>query len=1124
MSQSTAGRTPFERVDALIVTATPHEYEAVLEVDTGAAPGSSWERRMGLSGLEIAVRAFEAVGGGALRVAVGRILLKEGRAPVHVAAPLIRAHSPRCLAVSGVCAGREGAVAPGDVIIAERLWGSEGALPYQLGASWRQAAAEFSPEAEGPWLSRGMPGPKRFKAHLGSLGMPGEQGGASAASASPHPVLGLELEASVLPAVGYRQDIPYLVVVKGVECLVSQVPGVALRHFASRASAECLLAFLRAQLPPVQLPADRVLGGDAGLDALLGPGAGEPAQGASLLPDVRAWCEEEAPVSVRLFHGASGAGKTRLFVEACRQLREQGWRAGFLEDSAEPDLFERLASAAVGRPTLVVIDAADRHPRLGALLQSVAHRWRAGGKGRFRLALLARETGGWWEVLARRSLELRSLLRDRLPTEVAAETGKREGQEGGRLEPGGLNEATVLRTLRQEGTAAGAWLKRTFGGDDTRATRLGFELLGNLAVEAPEASGWIASLLEGAVASRAVAALEAAKSLAQGPAFAVLGKELTRALEREGTPGVAERLELAGLPEHQGALREVTVWAKSTLVRSLSGGEQTELRVERARLRNSLGFVLKALDRREEALASAQEAAALYSKLAEEYPETFSFDCALSLGNLGDVQGAVDRREEALASARAAVERYRVLSELQPKKFRSFLGRGLDALAQRQSALGQREQALATMQETVGLYGKLVAEDPEAYLPELAATLNNLSHMQLELGWIEPALGSMQEAAGHYRTLVKRHPEAYLSELAMSLANLGFVQRGIGRRQEALASIQEAVSLLRQRVDVDPEEVLPLLAASLNGLSTAQSAVGQGEEALASIQEALAIRRQLVEKHPEAHLPDLAKSLGTLGMLQGSLGRFEEALASSQEAVSLHRKLAEVYPEAFLADLATGVSNLGVLQGALGHKAAALASAQEAVGLYRKLSDLFPGAFHPQLAAGLGNLSNLLSEVGQWDEALGAAKECVALRRALAEVRPEAELPDLALSLNNLGVLQSRMGWKEEALASVEEAVEIRRKLAGQHPEVFLGDLATGLSNLGNLQRELGRGEEALVSLHEALDVLWPSFLKKPAAYARLTGSLLKEAVVRQQEVGSPPPATLKERLETWEKLTSKPG
>lgn len=106
-----------QRVDVLIVTAIREEYAAVRAVDTGAVAGSAWEARTAPTGLEMRVRPFVAAGGGVLWVAVTQALGMGGVEAVSACAQIVAAYQVRCLAMCGVCAGRRGEVALGDVII-----------------------------------------------------------------------------------------------------------------------------------------------------------------------------------------------------------------------------------------------------------------------------------------------------------------------------------------------------------------------------------------------------------------------------------------------------------------------------------------------------------------------------------------------------------------------------------------------------------------------------------------------------------------------------------------------------------------------------------------------------------------------------------------------------------------------------------------------------------------------------------------------------------------------------------------------------------------------------------------------------------------------------------------------
>jgi hypothetical protein len=113
------------------------------------------------------------------------------------------------------------------------------------------------------------------------------------------------------------------------------------------------------------------------------------------------WCLGAKQIRVRVSTGGAGMGKTRLALELCKILRNEGWCAGFLEDgSSEGDSLDagktwRLLERA-GRPLLIVVDYAETHRELlvGLLREALRSR---GTKVRF--VLLARAAGHWWEVL-----------------------------------------------------------------------------------------------------------------------------------------------------------------------------------------------------------------------------------------------------------------------------------------------------------------------------------------------------------------------------------------------------------------------------------------------------------------------------------------------------------------------------------------------------------------------------------------------------------------------------------------------------------------------------------------------------------------------------------------------------
>ncbi|MCX7689769.1 tetratricopeptide repeat protein [Thermoflexus sp.] len=332
--------------------------------------------------------------------------------------------------------------------------------------------------------------------------------------------------------------------------------------------------------------------------------------------------------------------------------------------------------------------------------------------------------------------------------------------------------------------------------------------------------------------------------------------------------------------------------------------DQVFLDEERARIWNNLAAALYALGCREETLQAAQEAVALYRRLAERDPNAFLPNLAKSLNNLGLVLAGLGRREEALQAAQEAVALYRQLAQQHPDAFLPDLAMSLNNLGNRLANLGRREEALQATQEAVQIRRQLAAQHPDAFLPHLAMSLSNLGLVLAGLGRREEALQAAQEAVTLYRRLAQQHPDAFLPDLAMSLSNLGAALVDLGRREEALQAMQEAAALYRRLAQQHPDAFLPDLAMSLNNLGAMLVALGRREEALQAAHEAVQIRRQLAKQRPNAFLPDLARSLATYGFVLMKLGRAREAHAAFAEALQQILPLARAYPAVFgeLAD------------------------------------------------------------------------------------------------------------------------------------------------------------------------------------------------------------------------------
>jgi len=352
--------------------------------------------------------------------------------------------------------------------------------------------------------------------------------------------------------------------------------------------------------------------------------------------------------------------------------------------------------------------------------------------------------------------------------------------------------------------------------------------------------------------------------------------------------GLLREIERA-MPDQTLALREMAAEVDRLLLERIAiidADQETEtITSERAAILNNFANRLSDLGRREEALATAEEAVRIRRQLAAVRPDAFLPELAGSLNNLATFLSNLGRREDALATAEEATELYRHLAAARPDAFLPDLAMSLNNLANRLSDLGRREDALATAETAVRIRRHLAAARPDAFLPDLAMSLNNLANCLSDLGRREDALATAEEAVRIRRQLAAARPDAFLPDLAMSLNNLANRLSDLGRREDALATAEEATALYRQLAAARPDAFLPDLAASLNNLANRLSDLGRREAALATAEAVVRIRRQLAAARPDAFLPELATSLGTNGRCLVELERYTEAANSFKEGI-----------------------------------------------------------------------------------------------------------------------------------------------------------------------------------------------------------------------------------------------
>lgn len=934
-------------------------------------------------------------------------------------------------------------------------------------------------------------------------------------------ILGIDMEAAAIGATAHAFGVPYQIIAKGVMDFAERERVRFFFPFAARASAEVLIALLRENIEPASPSARDVLAHHTYSDL--------PAATPSALLNARyqvvpfdnatrrtetdaivAWCSAADELSVWLYYGPGGSGKTRLFVELCHRYRQLGWAAGFLADG-------NAALNAVGPvltdlgAVLAVVDYAEARPELLSFLQQAIER-RGGGK--LRIILLAREVAGWWSSLSESDERVREILARRAPTRLSEIS--REGAVRQRLFlaatrafAGALGKSPPSASIDfdEQQFSGPLYLHMAALAAVEGLSSSDTNLLGPILDH--EARFWIRSTAPSltsiqrrallASARRFVAALtlrggaptiEAAETIAGFSGLPSDGAILTTI--RDVFPGSGRD----GSEDRYAGYLEPDLLGEALVLGVLSNPETPERFLREslcdasdAAVRTALIVLGRA------AIRHRQDTRKWIRSILEGDPRRAipAVEAALALGNtsalapvgeevvrLLDVTGGRDAALWILAHvplrtvslARVAVwATRRVLAELPADAESAFeRARLLNDLSVRLATVGDRQGAVVAARSATEQFRLLDAESPGEFSSQLATALDNLGRNLNAEGQASEASGVAREAVEFYRGLAKLAPDPYRLRLAKSLDGLGSILAESGDRSGALTASEEAVDLLRQLAK-QSEAFLPDLASTLHNLGARLTACGNRSAALVVTRESLSITQALARARPDAFLPDLAGDWLNLGSQLADIGSSDEALAASREATRLYRELAKAQPGAFVPRLAKSLDHLS-MRLRRSSPLEAIASAQEAAALFRALAEAERESFRPELAACLTNLSNTLHAAGEYTTAVKVAQEAANVYRDLDESHPGQFREGLAASLQGLGDRLYDTGDAPAALMVLQEATAIHRALASEHPEAFADRLAISLCSVSRAMSATGSHSGALAPSDEAVALL----------------------------------------------------
>lgn len=475
------------------------------------------------------------------------------------------------------------------------------------------------------------------------------------------------------------------------------------------------------------------------------------------------------------------------------------------------------------------------------------------------------------------------------------------------------------------------------------------------------------------------------------------------------------------------------------------------------------------LGRRERALESAKEAAAMYGHLAQEDRNAFGPHEAISLANLAYHLGVLGRREEALETARKALFISRMVQGEASVLYESEM---LSSLGFRLSDSGDQKNAEKAADLSISM---LYRESPQRFInaePRSIKTLRKVETRRRE--------AALKEAWNRLRIsemLSRLNAFDDYNGLAVvyDLHRIGIYLGDLGRREEALSIAQRAVAAVRKlegKLFSETRYSQHLVARFLNILGIRLSDLGRVEEARDAVQEAFGIRVKLARESPQTFFCNEAK-FQCLGICLSNLGQCEEALTSAAEVVRVFQRLARENPSAFRPYLARSLTDRGYWFYKLGRHQEGLRDGRAALGIYRHLEGPNLQEWQLERARALNNLGVQLRDLGRHNSALNAFQEAIQIYRQIAEGNMIKFQSYLANCISNWGFCLGDLGRREESLSAAKEALEIFQGLAQMNPDSAEFELETAryLHHLGVSLCNSRLYDEALEASEQALSI-----------------------------------------------------
>jgi tetratricopeptide (TPR) repeat protein len=468
---------------------------------------------------------------------------------------------------------------------------------------------------------------------------------------------------------------------------------------------------------------------------------------------------------------------------------------------------------------------------------------------------------------------------------------------------------------------------------------------------------------------------------------------------------------------------------------------------------NKAGRLLKAVGRREEALAAYHDALTTFEALAAAEGRNHLPQYGLSIchQNIGDVLFEGSRLEDALAAYERslAIDSKLAASDVAGHEWQLSLGTAHERIGRVLMASGRREEALEAYRASNEIMRVLLAADPEnaEWQGALAGSLHGIGECLTASGSSQEALAAYRESLAIAEKLVAADPEDTdrQRDLSVSYERIGEVLFLTTQPEAGRAAYEESLAIREKLVAADPgnAESQRDLANSLERIADTYDFVGRSRETLEAYERGIVILENLVAADPGNREWQRGLSLSQLklGDVQAAVGRREEALATYQKSLTICERLAAEDGEdaRLLRQLSKSGISMGDALGDLGRREEALAVYERSLAIREKLAAVDAGnaEWQNDVSVAHNRLGNVLAAAGKGEEALVAYRRSLAIMKGLADADPENAMLQFNMAIGHERI--ANLLWTtrtEEALDEYRAEIAIHERLATSHPGV----------------------------------------------------------------------------------------